>query len=127
MARLALPRECMKCKCFLGPTDPSAACVLFYQTVNMGKSRSTKSRRLHFCARCAVATAFANSPAASHPIEVEAYYSLQDLVSSDPSVNEIGLENLRRMVNDRRQEMKRLDGSTAEILPPQKRLMREAS
>jgi hypothetical protein len=121
MARLALPRECMKCHCFLGPTDPSAACVLFYQTVNMGKSRSTKSRRLHFCARCAVATAFASSPAASHPIEVEAYYSLQDLVSSDPSVNEIGLENLRRMVSERRQELKRLE-APAEILPPLKRL-----
>lgn len=125
MARLALPRECMKCHCFLGPTDPSAACVLFYQTVNMGKSRSTKSRRLHFCARCGVATAFGVSPASTHPIEVEAYFSLQDLVSSDPAVSEIGLQNLRRMVDERRQELKRLE-APQEVLAPVKRL-KEAS
>lgn len=119
MARLALPRECMKCHCFLGPTDPSAACVLFYQTVNMGKPRSTKSRRLHFCARCGVATAFGASPASTHPIEVEAYFSLQDLVSSDPAVSEIGLQNLRRMVQERREELKQL-AAPQEILPPKR-------
>ena len=124
MSRPSLPRECMKCGCFLGPTDPSAACVLFYQTVNMGKQRSSKSRRLHFCSRCAVAVSFSNAPPASHPIEVEAYYSLQDLVSSDPAVNEMGLENLRRIVNERRQELKQL--GEPEFLPPQKRL-KEAS
>jgi hypothetical protein len=120
MARPSLPRECMKCGCFLGPTDPSAACVLFYQTVNMGKQRSTKSRRLHFCSRCAVATAFGNIPPSTHPIEVEAYYSLQDLVSSDPTVNEVGLENLRRIVEARRLEMRQL--GEGEILPPMKGL-----
>jgi hypothetical protein len=124
MGRPGLPRECMKCGCFLGPNDPSAACVLFYQTVNMGKQRSTKSRRLHFCSRCAVATAFGNTPASTHPIEVEAYYSLQDLVSSDPAVNEIGLQNLRQIVIERRREMKQL--AEPEILPPMKRL-KEAS
>lgn len=124
MGRPSLPRECMKCGCFLGPNDPSAACVLFYQTVNMGKQRSTKSRRLHFCSRCAVATSFGNEPPKTHPIEVEAYYSLQDLVSSDPAVNEIGLQNLRRMVDERRRNLKQI--GPGEILPPVKQL-KEAS
>jgi hypothetical protein len=127
MGRPSLPRECMKCHCFLGPTDPSAAWVGFYQTVNMGKQRSTKSRRLHFCSRCAVATAFGASPASTHPIEVESYYSLQDLVTSDPAVNEVGLENLRRMVAERRREMKQLSAAAVqEILPPE-RTLKEAS
>ncbi len=134
--RPSTPRICMPCETFLGPNDPSVALTQFYATCNMGPQRTSKSRRLHFCGRCANSTAFGDGPSDAHPIEVEAWFALQELLLSNPTVIQAGIEPLRRYVMERRAQreerlrklMQKLQSQNqlppGEILPPEPRQLR---
>jgi hypothetical protein len=115
------PQTCMKCDRLIDTNEGAAALSLFYQTVGMGKQRTSKSERLYLCTQCALATAMGSQPGGNHPIEVAAYFALQNLVGTDPGVCAAGYEELHRKVVAR---LSRREAAlpAPEIIPPQKRL-----
>lgn len=107
------------------PTESAVEIRCFARTHGMGKRRTSKSEQLFLCPQCAQRTVSGKEPSKTAPFDIAIFRILLDLVGAQPDVAHAAWEQLQERRNTVLYAQPAL--TEGEILPPERRRLKEAS